>query len=745
MQNNDYQNQAPGLSLADIYYILFRHKWKILGLSAAGVIAAALVYFLQPPIYSSEVKLFIRYVLEARLPSGIGGDPQIKTPDPGGANIINSEIEIIKSLDLATQVVEAIGAERIIGKGSGETNKVLAAAILKKGLTVEVPPQSDILRIVFQHPNRDIVQPVLDQLIAAYLRKHVEIHRSVGAFDDVLTQQTDALRSQLAQTEADLRKAKTNAGLMSIEDAKRAYTEEISKIREDLFNTQAELAERQAALQERRKLMPAQVEVSTNELAVTVPSAKIEEYKRVCGRIESFHKREQELLSQYTEENSMVQGVREQIASAEKVQKGLETEYPKLTKIQLSPPQPGAPQRDWSDDAAQITALEAKLKVLNSQLEKLNADAKVVNELEPSITELQRKKDLEETKYRHFTTSLEQARFDEALSAGKMSNISIAQTPTPPFRESRQLVKALAAIVGGGVLGGIALAFALDLFFDSTVRRPVEIETRLRLPLFLTVPFTRRNGHLKLPKARPAKNTRPSAGEPAEAPNETAPPSAAPGSEIVPWHAGDELRSYYEALRDRLVTYFEVRNLTHKPKLIAVTGCAKGAGVTTIATGLAASLSETGDGNVLLVDMTIGQGAAHPFFKGKPACGLADALEGEKRDDAMVQENLYMVKEGGNGDRLPRMLPRRFNSLVPKLKASDYDYIIFDMPPVSQISVTPRLSGFMDMVMLVIESEKTDREVVKRATKMLAESKANVSAILNKNRGYVPKRMLQDI
>src|ERR1039457_1129318 len=104
-----------------------------------------------------------------------------------------------------------------------------------------------------------------------------------------------------------------------------------------------------------------------------------------------------------------------------------------------------------------------------------------------------------------------------------------------------------------------------------------------------------------------------------------------------------------------------------------------------------------------------------------------------------------MAADGGNGDKLPRILPRRFNSLVPKLKASYYDYIIFDMPPVSQISITPRLAGFMDMVLLVIESEKTDREVVKRATSMFAGSKANISAVLNKNRDYVPKRLSQDL
>jgi uncharacterized protein involved in exopolysaccharide biosynthesis/Mrp family chromosome partitioning ATPase len=741
MQNQDRHVQAAGLSLADVYYILFRRKWLILGLSVAGLSVAAAIYFLQPAAYSSEAKLLIRYVLEARVPSGIGGEPQIKTPDAGGGGIINSEIEIIKSLDLAAQVAEVIGPEKILGKGGGETNKYLAAGILKKGLTVDVPMGTDILRMVFQHPNREIVQPVLEQFIIAYMRKHVEIHSGVGAYDDLLIQHTSELRNQLAETEAKLRTAKTNAGLMSVEDAKRTYAEEISKTRQALFNTQAELAERQAALQERQKLMPAPVETSTNQPDVAVPSAKIQEYKSVSSRLDSFRKREQELLTQYTEENSMVQGIREKIASVEKVQKGLEAEYPKLSKMQLASSPGGAPVHDWTDEVTQIVALQAGLKVLTNHLEILTAEAKTVNELEPAITELQRTKDLQEAEYRHSSTSLKQAQFDGALREGKMSNINVAQTPTPPAREARQLVKTLGTVVAAGVFGGIALAFVFELFLDPTVRRPGEIETRLRLPLFLTIPYTRRNGHLKLTKGSPAKNIQPVAGKPTETPKEVAPS----GGDVAPWQASKGLSSYYEALRDRLVTFFEIRNLTHKPKLIAVTGCAKGAGVTTIATGLAASLSETGDGNVLLVDMTVGQAAAHPFFKGKSACGLAHALEGEKRDTAMVQANLYMAAEGGNGDKLPRILPRRFNSLVPKLKASDYDYIIFDMPPVSQISITPRLAGFMDMVLLVIESEKTDREAVKRATSMLTESKANVSAILNKNRDYVPKRLSQDL
>jgi len=79
--------------------------------------------------------------------------------------------------------------------------------------------------------------------------------------------------------------------------------------------------------------------------------------------------------------------------------------------------------------------------------------------------------------------------------------------------------------------------------------------------------------------------------------------------------------------------------------------------------------------------------------------------------------------------------------LVPQLKASNFDYIIFDMPPVSPTSVTARLAGYMDQVFLVIESEKTDREIAKQAGEMLLSSKATVAVVLNKTQNYVPARL----
>jgi Mrp family chromosome partitioning ATPase len=215
-------------------------------------------------------------------------------------------------------------------------------------------------------------------------------------------------------------------------------------------------------------------------------------------------------------------------------------------------------------------------------------------------------------------------------------------------------------------------------------------------------------------------------------------------SEATPWDADHALHSYYEALRDRLIGFFEGRGMTHKPKLIGLTGIGDAPGTTTIAAGLAGTLSQTGEGNVLLVDMTLGSESAQKFYQGKNITNLDQLLGSGPPTEKKNEGKLVVAAEGTNGFKLPKILPNRFNELVPKLKSSEFDYIIFDMPAVSPISVTPRLASFMDAVFLVIESEKASKEVVARATELLKKTNENIGAILNKTKSYVPQRLQEE-
>ncbi len=88
------------ITLNDVYYVLFRHKWMILGFAAAGILVAAIFYLALPTTYSSEAKLLVRYVMENRSMAAPTEKDQVKSPDSRGETIINSELEILTSLDL---------------------------------------------------------------------------------------------------------------------------------------------------------------------------------------------------------------------------------------------------------------------------------------------------------------------------------------------------------------------------------------------------------------------------------------------------------------------------------------------------------------------------------------------------------------------------------------------------------------------------------------------------------------------
>jgi uncharacterized protein involved in exopolysaccharide biosynthesis/Mrp family chromosome partitioning ATPase len=749
MNNPEIAPHAPGLTLGDIYYALFRHKWKILLCSATGLLAAVGIYRFYPPPAASEAKLFIRYVITESQKIGLGAnDERAKSPDQRGETIMSSEMEILTSLNLARLVAQAVGPEKILAKAGGGNDLNRAAVIIQGNLAVAVPPRSSVIDIIFRHPDLTIVQPVLTAVIDSYLKMHLAIHQAVGIVGDFLTQETDQLRSRLAQTEDDLRKARNKAGVISVDDSKKAFADQIGRIRQAIFDAQSELAERSAVLQQLGQIPPAAgAAAPATGTEPAVPSNQIDADRSIAARLELFKRREQELLTQFTEENVLVKEARAQIADAESQKKKLEADYPQLASINVSSSTQTGSKPGSIDPAAEIprmVALQAKIKVLSAQLEEVRAEAATADQMEVIIMELRRRLTLEEENYKYYSSSLEQARINEALGPNRVSNISTIQDPSPPFVDRTKFNRTLAMVVGGGLMVGLVWAFSIELYFDRSVRRPIDVERMLRVPLFLSIPDFGRNGRRRL--AGPGAPQRLSLPPPEKGAPETAGNGAHQangGTELVSQRSGDPaLYPFYETLRDRLVGYFESINLTHKPKLVAITGIGKDAGVTTIASGLAQCCSETGEGNVLLVDMTPGQGSAQQFYKGKAVCGLDEILDA--KDSAQVHENLYVVTEGSNSEQLSRILPTRFNQLVPKLKASDFDYIIFDMPPVSQISITPRLAGFMDLVLLTIESEKTDRDVVQRATTLLAKSKAHVGVVLNKTKSYVPSRLHQE-
>jgi uncharacterized protein involved in exopolysaccharide biosynthesis/Mrp family chromosome partitioning ATPase len=641
--------QHSGLNLSAILFALFKRKWTIILCALLGIIAAAAFNFFYPRLYESQAKLLVRYVLERSAVDSVEStNAPARAAVSNNDRVIEAEIQILTSWDLAVQVAQAIGPKRLL-PGAGEAARETAAAgTISSGLTAISGKGSNIILVSYKNRDPEIATLVLQELLSRYFVKHLEVHRSAGAFDFV-TQQTDQVRARLNQTEDALKSLRNKTGIISLKDGMEALTTEAAETKREFNAAEADLAQQQAVV---------------NQIG-------------------------------------------------QKKSKGWGS---KSSRSEKSSPE---------SQKALLAGTQAKVEALRSRLRDIQQRTKQVLELGPQMEELERKRGMDEANYKYFAASLEKARVDEALDPSKMPNISAVQRPSPPMLETKTRNKIILGLAGGGIAFGIGLALLRGLFLNRTVGRPLELETHLQIPLMLSIPYsTGRNGHLALP----SNGSQANAGALAKRPHR---------SKLAPWETGHFMRPYCDAIRDRLGLYFELNHLTHKPKLVGVTGFSDAAGTSTLAAGLAASLSETNDGKVLLVDVNLGPEEVHHFFKGKPAYPLKAALKDGSIDSAA--DNLYLATVGPSAAAPAKLGLKKFFDLVPNLKASDFDYIIFDMPPLDQTSPTWGMAAFMDKLLLIIEAEKNNRDLINRGYTKLVAERDNVSVVINKTRSYVPK------
>jgi len=727
MPEHRTEPESSNLNLRNILFAIFKWKRIILGFALLGIVAAAGIYFFYPAVYESDARLLVRYVLER---SGV--DPVDAISGQGGKSgtgitsdgVIAAEVSIITSWDLSVQVAEALGPNRVLPNVKAPT--VLgAAAAINSGLSTTTAKGSNIIGVSYQNQKPEVATAVLNELVSRYFTKHLEVHRSAGAFDFV-SQQSDQIRARLNQTEDALKAMKAKAGVMSLKDSMDSLGAQSSRLEDAIRAEENDLAEEQAKVKQiERGGLP--VDLNETDNAKNNPPAPptqastkdTGDYQALVTNLTKLRETELEMSAKYTPENVLVKMNQAHINDLENQKRNLEKKFPELATLRTA-----SGQLDIRTERARLAGMKSKLDDLRRQKIELQDRMKQLADIGPQIASLERNKDLEEQNYKYYSGTLQKARVDEALDPSKMPNISAIQRPSPPGIVTKTRDKIALGLAGGGLALGLGLALLFELVFNHSYKRRSEVELQLRSPVMLSIPYQGTDGRrLRLPWKNGQR-----AGK--EAPAKTKP-------NLAPWEVEHFIRPYSEAIRDRLGLYFELHGVTHKPKLVGVTGFGEGSGTSTLAAGVAAALSETGDGKVLLVDVNAANGEVHPFFAGRPAATLATAIKPQAAITSAA-DNLYLATVTQSGNKSTHLGLKKFFALVPNLKASDFDYIIFDMPPINQTSPTIGLAALMDKVLVVVEAEKTHRDVVKRGYRELVGARADVAVVLNKTRSYGP-------
>lgn len=753
-----------GLKVYDILFVLFKHKWKILFLSFFGFSSAGALLFkaMRSPSYETHATLLVRYVLDRGTV-----DPYESRVDAGGIrgqSVMEAEVAIIKSADLALAVAEKIGPEKLVPESEKPPTRADAAIQIINNLTVTVTRGSNIIHLSYRNRNPKIAVTVLNELIETYFTKHLEIHRSTGAFDEV-ARQTDQARSRLSQTEAELNKLKTGSGVFSIADSKAALEVRRNEVRGNLLAAQVELAEQRVNVSSLETAMGVLNPVSPKEEAAegkgpehaedgTVDRmASIrarDEYRDLAEQMRLFKQKRNELMMTRKPGDRMIVALDRQIDAIQQQGLDLIEKHPELAS-QTQTERPGGVSAPLAPagpnlnvERARLAALDERLKALVEQAKEVDSEVEKLTAIGVEFTNLERRRQLEEEKYRYFETSLEKARVDEALNPSSMPNINMVQKPSMPLIAIDPVTKKVAiGLAVSGLLTGLGLAFLIEWVIDRRVSRPIEIQTRLQLPLMMSIPRIRsKDGIAKLIGRVPGRELM------GDAYNLILPPEPPNGKELSLRNKNSEhfIMPYAGAMRDRIMFNFELNNITHKPKLVALTSLSSGAGTSTIAAGIAKAFAENGKHKVLLVDLNPSlRGSDKPQHPAESLGTVLDVSNAERFRQSSKSLYFASAPTCRDGKGANALASYELYELMPQLEACNFDYIVFDMPPVGPTSPTLAMAGFMDKVLLVLDAENTNRENLIWGYAELQKGRADVSCVFNKMKSHAPRWVEGDL
>jgi polysaccharide biosynthesis transport protein len=744
MQKSQNNAAKSGFGVQDALFVLFKHKWMILLFAIAGFAGAAALFVQQEPIFESQSKLLVRYVVDTNTTEPLQAPPA-GAPGPVGS-AITTEVELITSVDVALDVAEKIGVEKLLPESAGHASLSDAASTILAELKVGFGQSVNVLHISYGDKNPELSKLVLSTLMECYFDKHLEIHRSAAAFD-LVAKQTEEVHDRLRKTEAELNKLRTDSGIISLEDSQSALSSQRSRTNEDLMNAKAEFAEQKASIESLEKV------AAVDELAAPMPDKDVKpkaaappqqvvmEFRAVIELLTFLQKRDFDLRIKYKTGNRMLTLNQQQIDTYSAKRRDLLAQYPALAEEADAVAQdPKNPRLNLVTEKAKLAAISAKIEMFESHLKALGQQVSEQIAIGAKIEELERRKQMEDKEYRTLEANLKEARTNLTLDPKRMPNITVLQKPTQPVKTyDAKMKKIIMGIAGAGLALGVGIAFLIELLFDRRVKRPIEIQTRLQLPLLLSIPFVRRKerGGFLLGNDQGV----PRIGTGSEELAVGKPLSAELAEDTGPKKMGHFILPYSETIRDRIIFNFEVNNITHKPKLVAVTGLSEGAGASTIAAGLAKSFSEIPGMKVLLVDLSSFHPEDSPLFGEIPRHTLNGALHLARNTQFRQNpQNLYYASANARRDEtgLTTFSPVHLYELMPTLQASEYDYIVFDMPPIDQTSRTLTMAGLMDKVLLVLDAENTSRDGLMWGYSELMKGRADVSCIFNKTREHAP-------
>ncbi len=693
----------PEVGLRDIFAMIRRRKATIIATVLISTLITAVVVSVLPPTYSAVASIAMD-----RRGMNIGNWEQVTSELPGDESTFSSEIEVLRSRNLASRVVEQLELTRNpefnvalrqdigwLAKARGilnsfnsqdtprltreELEQIQTVATVSKFLDAldvgQVGNSSRVIEIEFTSRDRNLAPVVANTIAEAYLQSQVETKLEAGnQANKLLNEQIAALRMKVEESESAVEEYRKASGLLKGKDV-TLTAQQTAEVNSQLVLAESAWAEAEARYQQIQSLMDSAGGAESAAQVLDSPLVK-------------SLREEQSTIERNLAELSIVYGPRHPTIiklEAEKadLERTIQTEMSKIVQGYQN----------------EVEIARARYEAMRRSLEKLERQVGQANSAEIELRSLEREARANQSMLESFLTRFKEtsAQQDLGLFMPDAKIISHAVAPLNPSFPNKKLFLAL-AIVTSSILG-LLVVFVLENM-DQGIRSSVDVEERLGVPLLALVPALK--GFRRSRKL--------------------------PANYLV------ENRSSALAQSIRaLQTGISLGDFEKKPESILITSVEPGEGKTTISACLARTLAIAGT-RVVVIDADFHKPSLAKALGVKNEIGFADWLAGNAElQDVVRRDKLTSasyITAGNTTSSSPTLLEsekaRKFLHTLWVI----FDVVIIDSPPLLAVADARILSDIVDATVLVARWGETKRNVVGMGVRQILSSGGNLAGIV---------------
>ena len=731
-------NPQRGSQLHELFGTLWRGKWVMLGILTVVLAAGAVYTYSIPTTYQTSSLLLV----DKKSQNG-GVVAQLSgrsfSPYASESRTLQNELFVLQqSMTIPNRVADSLitlgthpQTDQPIQlltdvEGNRLSRNQIAYRVRGSIRASTYGEQYDAIRIVATGRDAADVSLVANIYADEYIRRTKEKARgSLQASRDFLERQADKLKTEVQAAEKDIENYMQREGAIALNQESGRIVSDIAQLEAEQRQLQIERQLAQTSLDEKEQEL-AQIEPQLSERLSSTTGDVLqtvqEEKARLQVRIDQIEQENPDLgrneggtlqrdLRRMKERVSRLQSRADSLASvyvneslaAGGVATGSSENSQGLAYVVEQ-------RRAIAQRRIEVTGLEARLSAIENQLQQRRAALKNIPEQSMVLAQLQRERRSTERIYGMVQEKLQETRLAEESEMGYAEVIRPAGYGAPVSPDTKQNLL-LSFLLGLTLGGGVVL-----------IRE--QLDTRIQQPDDL-----REHGH-QLVGVVPSMDRL--IQDDFEGQKEVHIDGHTIQTSLT--MLVSPMSAVSESYR-RIRTNLQFARPDKQLRSIAISSADKGEGKSTTSTNLALALASAGK-NILLVDADLRRPRVHELLGLNREPGLSHLLYDDDinvGDFATDIDHLSVLPAGQSVPNPAELLgSQRMQDLIDNLR-DQFDFVIFDTPPVLLFSDAIALASRCDGTILVASANKTDGRAFDHAADLLEDVDADIlGCVLNR-------------